>query len=169
MEDRKAKFIVYVVVCLIAFICSSTVFSMTGGLSDWIVSNVNTNEDANNNGYIDSSEGQYYSDSDGQYYSSSDSYDNSNGGSGFLDGFFSSSDNSESNYYSSSDEEPDFLARLIREFIGGSSTTDSYYDSSDSNYYYEDTSNGYDFGNGFSYDLNELFTKTDNKLNQLFN
>lgn len=168
MEDRKAKFIVFVVVCLLAFICSSTVFSMTGGLSDWIVSNVNTNEDANNNGYIDSSEGQYYSESDGQYYSSSDSYDNSNGGSGFLDGLFSSSDSS-SNDYSSSDEEPDFLARLIREFIGGSSTTDSYYDSSDSNYYYEDTSNGYDLGNGFSYDLDELFTKTDNKLNQLFN
>ena len=57
MEDKKAKFIVYVVIALIAFACSSAVYSMTGGLSDWIVSSMNYNEDQNNNGYLDSSEG----------------------------------------------------------------------------------------------------------------
>ena len=37
MEDKKAKFIIYICIALIAFICSSAVYSMTGGLSDWIV------------------------------------------------------------------------------------------------------------------------------------
>ena len=32
MEDKKAKFLVYIVIAFIAFIASSAVFSMTGGL-----------------------------------------------------------------------------------------------------------------------------------------
>ena len=49
MEDKKAKFIVYIVIALIAFIASSAVYSMTGGLSDWIVSS-DYDEDKNDNG-----------------------------------------------------------------------------------------------------------------------
>ena len=165
MEDKKAKFIIYVVICLIAFMCSSTVYSMTGGLSDWLVSSVGTNEDVNNNGYLDSSEGQYYSSSDGQYYDDSGSNDNG----GFIDGIFSSSD-SDSNDYSSSEEEPDFLARIVRYFIGDNSATDTSYDSGDSydsNYYYEDTSSG--IGDGRDFGLSELFDKVNNKLDQMFN
>ncbi|MBR5504559.1 MAG: hypothetical protein IKV87_09005 [Methanobrevibacter sp.] len=182
MEDKKAKFIVYLVVCLIAFICSSTVYSMTGGLSDWIVSNVNTNEDANNNGILDSSEGQYYS---------SDSYSDSNGGFDLFGGLFSSSDTD--NSYSTSDGNPDFLARLLRYFIGGSPATDTSYDTSDASYYptdsdsnyytensnpsyyYEDTSDSNYYSedtSGYYYDgsnLDELFTKANNKLDNMFN
>ena len=159
MEDKKAKFIVYVVICLIAFMCSSTVYSMTGGLSDWLVSSTNTNEDVNNNGYIDSSEGQYYSSSDNGY-----SNDGSNGNGGFFDGFFQSS-NTDSSYSSSSNDNPDFLARIIRFIIGGVSTTDASYDSPvDSNYYYEDTSSG---NSGF--DISELYSKANNKLDEMFN
>ena len=55
MEDKKAKFIVYIVIALIAFVASSAVYSMTGGLSDWIVSS-DYDEDKNDNGYLDSSE-----------------------------------------------------------------------------------------------------------------
>lgn len=159
MEDKKAKFIVYVVICLIAFMCSSTVYSMTGGLSDWLVSSMNTNEDVNNNGYIDSSEGQYYSSSDNGY-----SNDGSNGNGGFFDGFFQSS-NTDSSYSSSSNDNPDFLARIIRFIIGGVSTTDASYDPTvDSNYYYEDTSSG---NSGF--DISELYSKANNKLDEMFN
>ena len=111
MEDKKAKFIVFIVVGFIALICSSAVYGMTGGLSDWIVASVNDNEDANNNGILDSSEGNYYS--------------------------------SDSNYYSSSDDDPDFLARLLRSFMGFDSGQ-----SYDSSYY---SSNSYDSGDdGFS-------------------
>ncbi len=159
MEDKKAKFIVYVVICLIAFMCSSTVYSMTGGLSDWLVSSMNTNEDVNNNGYIDSSEGQYYSSSDDSYSSN----DGSDGNGGFLDGIFQRSDSGSS--YSSSNDNPDFLARIIRFIIGGVSTTDASYDSPvDSNYYYEDTSSG---NSGF--DISELYSKANNKLDEMFN
>ncbi|MBO5965645.1 MAG: hypothetical protein J6P91_00610, partial [Methanobrevibacter sp.] len=55
MEDKKAKFLVYIVIALIAFVASSAVYSMTGGLSDWIVAS-DYDEDKNNNGYLDSSE-----------------------------------------------------------------------------------------------------------------
>ena len=47
MEDKKAKFIVYIVIALIAFVCSSAAYSMTGGLSDWMISSMNNNEDQN--------------------------------------------------------------------------------------------------------------------------
>ena len=55
MEDKKAKFLVYIVIAFIAFIASSAVFSMTGGLSDWIATS-DYDEDKNDNGYLDSSE-----------------------------------------------------------------------------------------------------------------
>ena len=73
MEDKKAKFIVYIVIALIAFVCSSAAYSMTGGLSDWMISSMNNNEDQNNNGYLDSSE-------DGGFFSIFNSNDNYNNG-----------------------------------------------------------------------------------------
>ena len=124
MEDKKAKFLVYIVVALIAFIASSAVYSMTGGLSDWIVAS-NYDEDKNNNGYLDSSE-------DGGLFSIFESGDNSENYNNYndegsdwsellnkgMDKIFNS-DNSDSSYYSSSssDDNPDLLARLLRFFI----------------------------------------------------
>ena len=124
MEDKKAKFLVYIVIALIAFIASSAVYSMTGGLSDWIVAS-DYDEDKNNNGYLDSSEG-------GGLFSIFDSGDNNDNynnyndeGNDFsellnkgMDKIFNS-DNSGSSYYSSSnsDDNPDLLARLLRFFI----------------------------------------------------
>ena len=124
MEDKKAKFIVYIVIALIAFVASSAVYSMTGGLSDWIVAS-DYDEDKNNNGYLDSSE------NGGGLFSLFDSNDNSdnynNDGSdwselidkGMNKLFNSDNSGSSSSYYSSSssDDNPDILARLIRFFI----------------------------------------------------
>ena len=124
MEDKKAKFLVYIVVALIAFVASSAVYSMTGGLSDWIVSS-DYDEDKNDNGYLDSSE------NGGGLFSLFDSNDNSdnynNDGSdwselidkGMNKLFNSDNSGSSSSYYSSSssDDNPDILARLIRFFI----------------------------------------------------
>ena len=99
MEDKKAKFIIYICIALIAFICSSAVYSMTGGLSDWIVGggffSFNTNDDYN-------------------------SYDN--GEPGIIDKIFnklfnSDSDYGSSYYSSSSDGNPDILARILRMFM----------------------------------------------------
>ena len=129
MEDKKAKFIVYIVIALIAFTCSTAVYSMTGGLSDWIVTSMNANEDLNNNGYLDSSEGGglfSFNSNDANYNPDDDtySYDEDNG-PGLIDKIFnklfnSDNSNSDSNYYeSSSDDNPDFLARLLRMFING--------------------------------------------------
>ena len=121
MEDKKAKFLVYIVVALIAFIASSAVYSMTGGLSDWIVAS-DYDEDKNNNGYLDSSEG-------GGIFSIFDSGDNNDNYNNYNDDTdwsellnkamnkIFNSDNSDSSYYSSSDDNPDFLARLLRFFI----------------------------------------------------
>ena len=118
MEDKKAKFIIYICIALIAFICSSAVYSMTGGLSDWIVASMNTNEDQNNKGYLDSSEG-------GGFFSfntndNDNSYDN--GEPGIIDKIFnklfnSDSDYGSSYYSSSSDGNPDILARILRMFM----------------------------------------------------
>ena len=123
MEDKKAKFIVYVVIALIAFSCSSAVYSMTGGLSDWIVSGMNNNEDLNNNGYLDSSEnGGIFS-----VFGSDNGYDDGNyyddNEPGIIDKIYNKLFNSEDYYYdssyysSSSDDNPDILARLLRMFI----------------------------------------------------
>ena len=124
MEDKKAKFLVYIVVALIAFVASSAVYSMTGGLSDWIVAS-DYDEDKNNNGYLDSSE------NGGGLFSLFDSNDNSDNynddGSdwselidkGMNKLFNSDNSGSSSSYYSSSssDDNPDLLARLLRFFI----------------------------------------------------
>ncbi|AMK15357.1 hypothetical protein [Methanobrevibacter olleyae] len=127
MEDKKAKFIVYIVIALIAFVCSSAVYSITGGLSDWIVSSINSDEDKDNNGYLDSSEGEGGIFSS---FSSNDKNDNNyedNNDSGITDKIFSklfdsdsdSHSSSSSRYYSSSssDDNPDLLARFLRHFI----------------------------------------------------
>ena len=121
MEDKKAKFLVYIVVALIAFIASSAVYSMTGGLSDWIVAS-DYDEDKNNNGYLDSSEGGGFfsifdsGNNNGNYNNYNDDTDWSELLNKAMNKIFNS-DNSESSYYSSSDDNPDFLARLLRFFI----------------------------------------------------
>ena len=126
MEDKKAKFIVYIVIALIAFVASSAVYSMTGGLSDWIVSS-DYDEDKNNNGYLDSSEngGGLFSLFDSN--DNSDNYNDNGDGSDWsemankgMDKLFNSEgSDSSSKYYSSSssDDNPDLLARLLRFFI----------------------------------------------------
>ena len=126
MEDKKAKFVVYVVIALIAFVCSSAVYSMTGGLSDWVVAGIDDNQDKNNNGYLDSSEDNGFfsfleSDDNDKNYKSSD--DDGNGFGELIDKaynkIFNSDSSSSSSYYSSSssDDNPDFLARILRMFI----------------------------------------------------
>ena len=126
MEDKKAKFLVYVVIALIAFVCSSAVYSMTGGLSDWVVAGIDDNQDKNNNGYLDSSEDNGFfsfleSDDSNKNYKSSD--DDGNGFGELIDKaynkIFNSDSSSSSSYYSSSssDDNPDFLARILRMFI----------------------------------------------------
>lgn len=124
MEDKKAKFIIYIAIALIAFICSTAVYSMTGGLSDWIVASMNTNEDQNNNGYLDSSEGGgffSFNTNDG-YNSYDDTYSYDDGEPGIIDKIYnklfnSDSDYDSSYYSSSSDDNPDILARILRMFI----------------------------------------------------
>ncbi|MBE6513256.1 MAG: hypothetical protein E7Z75_08985 [Methanobrevibacter olleyae] len=127
MEDKKAKFMVYIVVAFIALIASSAVYSMTGGLSDWIVAS-DYDEDKNNNGYLDSSENGgglfsfFDSDNNGDKYSSQNG-DGSDWSEmidkGMSKLFNSDNSHSSSSYYSSSssDDNPDILARLLRFFI----------------------------------------------------
>ncbi len=126
MEDKKAKFLVYVVIALIAFVCSSAVYSMTGGLSDWVVASIDDNQDKNNNGYLDSSEDNgFFSflDSDNNKENYKSSSDDGNGFGELIDKaynkVFNSDSSSSSSYYSSSssDDNPDFLARILRMFI----------------------------------------------------
>ena len=126
MEDKKAKFLVYVVIALIAFVCSSAVYSMTGGLSDWVVASIDDNQDKNNNGYLDSSEDNgFFSflDSDNNKENYRSSSDDGNGFGELIDKaynkLFDSDSSSSSSYYSSSssDDNPDILARLLRMFI----------------------------------------------------
>ena len=112
MDSKKAKFSVFLVVALLAIICSSSLYSVTGGFSDWIVAST-VNEDQNNNGVIASAENDNSIDYSNSYYGEESSY-NEGGG---LFGFFSNSqDSTGSNYYDSysSDysrsQEPDFLA-----------------------------------------------------------
>lgn len=129
MESKKAKFSVFLVVALLAIICSSSLYAFTGGFSDWIVASA-INEDENNNGIIDSAENgnsiDYSNDGDGSY--------NDDGG---LFGWFSNSgDSSDYNSYdyssssSSSSDEPDLLARILRGFLStGNSVSTSYEES----------------------------------------
>ena len=129
MEDKKAKFIVYIVIALIAFVASSAVYSMTGGLSDWIVSS-DYDEDKNDNGYLDSSEkgGGLFSffgsndnsDNSDNYNDNGDESDWSEMANKGMDKLFNSEgSDSNSKYYSSSssNDNPDLLARLLRFFI----------------------------------------------------
>ena len=127
MEDKKAKFLVYIVVALIAFVASSAVYSMTGGLSDWIVSS-DYDEDKNDNGYLDSSENggglfSVFDNNDKSDYSDNSNDDGSDWSEMIDKGmnklFNSDGSGSSSSYYSSSssDDNPDLLARLLRFFI----------------------------------------------------
>jgi hypothetical protein len=126
MEDKKAKFIVYIVIALIALVASSAVYSMTGGLSDWVVASIDDNQDKNNNGYLDSSEDNgFFSflDSDNNKENYKSSSDDGNGFGELIDKaynkVFNSDSSSSSSYYSSSssDDNPDFLAKILRMFI----------------------------------------------------
>ena len=78
MSERKTRAIVFLVVAIIAFVCSCVLFSMTGGVSDWFINNETDSGfmEFNNTGYIDS-----YSISD----NGTDSDSNSKDSSGFLD------------------------------------------------------------------------------------
>ena len=127
MEDKKAKFLVYIVVALIAFVASSAVFSMTGGLSDWIATS-DYDEDKNDNGYLDSSENggglfSLFDNNDKSDYSDNSNDDGSDWSEMIDKGmnklFNSDGSGSSSSYYSSSssDDNPDLLARLLRFFI----------------------------------------------------
>ena len=127
MEDKKAKFLVYIVVALIAFVASSAVFSMTGGLSDWIATS-DYDEDKNDNGYLDSSENggglfSLFDNNDKSDYSDNSNDDGSDWSEMIDKGmnklFNSDVSDSSSSYYSSSssDDNPDLLARLLRFFI----------------------------------------------------
>lgn len=130
MEDKKAKFLVYVVIALIAFVCSSAVYSVTGGLSDWVVASIDDNQDKNNNGYLDSSEDNGFfsfldlDNNNKEDYNDYKSYSDEGNGLGDLidkgyNKLFDSDSSSSSDYYSSSssDDNPDILARLLRMFI----------------------------------------------------
>ena len=127
MEDKKAKFLVYIVVALIAFVASRAVFSMTGGLSDWIATS-DYDEDKNDNGYLDSSENggglfSLFDKNDKSDYSDNSNDDGSDWSEMIDKGmnklFNSDGSGSSSSYYSSSssDDNPDLLARLLRFFI----------------------------------------------------
>ena len=133
MEDKKAKFVIYIAIALVAFVCSSIVCSMTGDLSDWMVASMNTNEDQNNNGILDSSEGggffSFNDNNNNGYDDNYNSYDDTysyddNNGPGIIDKIYNkifNSDgyNSDSSYYyeSSSNDTPDILARFLRMFM----------------------------------------------------
>ena len=127
MEDKKAQFLVYIVIAFIAFIASSAVFSMTGGLSDWIATS-DYDEDKNDNGYLDSSENggglfSLFDNNDKSDYSDNYNDDESDWSEMIDKGmnklFNSDGSDSSSSYYSSSssDDNPDLLARLLRFFI----------------------------------------------------
>ena len=131
MEDKKAKFVIYIAIALVAFICSSIVCSMTGDISDWMVASMNTNEDQNNNGILDSSErGGFFSfnSNDDNYNAYDDTYSYDDEEPGIVDKIMNKLFNSDSgdyysdsSYYSSSssNDNPDILARILRMFING--------------------------------------------------
>ena len=121
MEDKKAKFLVYIVVALIAFVASSAVFSMTGGLSDWIATS-DYDEDKNDNGYLDSSENggglfSVFDNNDKSDYSDNSNDDGSDWSEMIDKGMNKLFNSDGSGSSSSSDDNPDLLARLLRFFI----------------------------------------------------
>ena len=179
MESKKAKFSVFLVVALLAIICSSSLYAVTGGFSDWIVAST-VNEDQNNNGIIDSAE-----DDSIDYSNSYNDEDGSSNEGGGLFGLFSNSeDSSDSNsngYYSSdssSSQEPDFLARVQRGFLNsGNSVSTSYQESNGyadnnvpvSSYDFSSLS-GSDYGSGSDYSsiIDRGVNKVSGKINSLF-
>ena len=180
MESKKAKFSVFLVVALLAIICSSSLYSVTGGFSDWIVAST-VNEDQNNNGIIDSAE----NDNSIDYSNSYNGEESSNNEGGGLFGFFSNSQDSfDSNSYdsyssdSSSSQEPDFLARVLRGFLNsGNSVSTSYQESNGyadynvpvSDYDFSSLS-GSDYGSGSDYSsiIDRGVNKVSGKINSLF-
>ena len=180
MESKKAKFSVFLVVALLAIICSSSLYSVTGGFSDWIVAST-VNEDQNNNGIIDSAE----NDNSIDYSNSYNGEESSNNEGGGLFGFFSNSQdsfdsNSYDSYssYSSSSQEPDLLARLLRGFLNsGNSVSTSYQESNGYDNYnvpvsdYDFSSlSGSDYGDGSDYSsiIDRGVNKVSGKINSLF-
>ncbi len=183
MESKGAKFVVFLVVAFIAIICSSAVYSVTGGFSDWISTDSYQNEDLNGNGYVDSSEGDNFQDDNGK------SSDDNNDSGGLFD-WFGSSDSSdddsgsksytESGYSDESDsnDNPDLGARLIRWFMGYSSDS---YDKQVSTSQYEDSDDSSSFSfsggndgesdvfNSISEGFDKVNNKINNKLDSMFN
>lgn len=77
MSEKKAKASVFFVIAIIAFICSCIIFSMTGGVSDWIGDTVYAdNENSTDLGISEFME-QYDDYSDSSYSSSSYQSDDS--------------------------------------------------------------------------------------------
>ena len=167
MESKKAKFSVFLVVALLAIICSSSLYAFTGGFSDWIV-NSPVNEDENNNGIIDSAEND-----NSNYYDENGGY-NDDGG---LFGFFSNSDDSSDgyDYYSSdssSSDNPDLFARILRGIMNSGNSIASGYEQSND---YDDNSvpvSDYDFSSlsdyadGEDFDYSDTIDRGFNKFSQ---
>ena len=88
MSEKKAKASVFFVIAIIAFICSCIIFSMTGGVSDWIGDTVYDNDTENSTDLgISEFMEQYddYSDSSSSSYSSqSDDSNSKSDSSNFL-------------------------------------------------------------------------------------
>ena len=175
MESKKAKFSVFLVVALLAIICSSSLYAVTGGFSDWIVAST-VNEDQNNNGIIDSAENDNSIDYSNSY---NDEDGSSNEGGGLFGLFSNSEDSSNSNYNgyyssdSSSSQEPDFLARVLRGFLnsGNSEESNGYADNNVpvSDYDFSSLS-GSDYGSGSDYSsiIDRGVNKVSGKINSLF-
>lgn len=175
MESKKAKFSVFLVVALLAVVCSTSLYSVTGGFSDWIVASA-VNEDANNNGIIDSAENDNSID-----YSSGDGSYKDDGG---LFGWFYNSDSSSSNGYdysssgSSSSDEPDFLARIIRGIMNSGNSASASYELSDDSADYNIPVSDYDFSgisntgddgvSSYVDTINRGFDKFSRKVDSLF-
>lgn len=84
MSEKKARASVFFVIAIIAFVCSCILFSMTGGVSDWIGDSIYNSENATDDfglsEFVDQSEG-YSTDND--YSSSSDSSESENSDNGY--------------------------------------------------------------------------------------
>lgn len=91
MSERKTRAIIFLVVAIIAFVCSCVLFSMTGGVSDWFVNN------ETDSGFMEFNNTDYYGLTDNGDNNSDDSKDSS----GFLDDL-SKKDSKKSTYSSKS-------------------------------------------------------------------
>lgn len=80
MSEKSAKACVFLCVALIAFVCSCCVFSMTGGVSDWLVNILHGDNDTSDN-FNNSSDGydfNFFDSGDKNSHVNSDSSKNSN-------------------------------------------------------------------------------------------